>query len=192
MNLIRTLATFATAGLLVACGGETETPADAGQVTPDAGQVTPDAGEPANDAGNATPDAGEPANDAGSATPDAGPGPVDAGSAMDAGASAATFTQVFAVVTRSCSCHIGGSSGGLAMPDRGTALANLVGQAARGRACQGEGDLVVPGDAEASVFYRKVANIDLCGSAMPIGGRMLSAQDLETIRSWIDGGALDD
>ena len=53
--------------------------------------------------------------------------------------------------------------------------------------------LVVPGDADASLLYRKVSS-----DTPPVGGRMplfrapLSDADIEVIRNWIDQGAVRD
>jgi hypothetical protein len=48
---------------------------------------------------------------------------------------------------------------------------------------------VVPGDANASVLYKKIDGSGAYGSNMPLGGSLSPAQ-IEIIRRWIDEGAL--
>ena len=49
--------------------------------------------------------------------------------------------------------------------------------------------LVVPGDRDASLLYRKIDGTDF-GSQMPLIGGPLSPEQIETIGIWIDEGAL--
>lgn len=49
---------------------------------------------------------------------------------------------------------------------------------------------VVPGDPEASVLWNKVTFSEVYGLGMPPSGAALTMQDLETIRIWIEQGAL--
>jgi len=51
-----------------------------------------------------------------------------------------------------------------------------------------DGVLVVPGNAEASVLYKKVDGSGAYGANMPLGGS-LSAGQIATIREWINQGA---
>ena len=49
---------------------------------------------------------------------------------------------------------------------------------------------VTSGDAENSVLWKKINNSLTYGSNMPLGGT-LTSQEIETIKVWIDEGALD-
>ncbi|MBK6342292.1 MAG: hypothetical protein IPF41_06810 [Flavobacteriales bacterium] len=49
---------------------------------------------------------------------------------------------------------------------------------------------VVPGDPEASVLWNKVSFTEVYGLGMPPDGNVLSADELATIRDWIEQGAL--
>ena len=55
-------------------------------------------------------------------------------------------------------------------------------------------DQVEPGSSDMSYLYHKLAGTQLSvggsGTQMPPGG-MLSADDLATVKAWIDGGALE-
>ncbi len=118
-------------------------------------------------------------------------------------ASAAKFSDVyvalFPVATKAkCDfCHSQPASeisnGNLhlgAVGDREAVYAALVGKAAVSKACSGA--LVVPGDAEGSLFYSKITASPTCGERMPLGGGALPAEQIEMIRSWIAAGAKDD
>ena len=50
------------------------------------------------------------------------------------------------------------------------------------------GILVVPGDPEASVLYKKIDGSGAYGSNMPVGGS-LSQTQINTIKQWIEEGA---
>lgn len=105
------------------------------------------------------------------------------------------------VVQTSCAgaaCHVGGSAGGLSMPSIGEAHAALVNMgpstAAMGGACEGQEPYVVPGDADNSLLVHKIEGMDetgamVCGNRMPIGPA-LSTEQIDTIRMWIDMGAM--
>jgi hypothetical protein len=67
----------------------------------------------------------------------------------------------------------------------------LLGTTSTSNACAGR-SVVVPGDPEQSLFYLKVAGQPPCGNRMPLGGRALSAAQVEMVRSWIAAGANDD
>jgi len=104
-----------------------------------------------------------------------------------------TFATVFdQVIAPGCSCHLGATgAGGLAMPDVVTAYSALVDQpATAGGPCEG-GTRVQTGQPTSSVLYRKVAGVDLCGAPMPMGGAALSQDQLDLIRDWIAGGAVE-
>ncbi len=85
------------------------------------------------------------------------------------------------------SCH--GAAANAGMDLRSTAgTAMLVGVAS---ATYG-GSRVVPGDPAASVLYLKLQGDVSTGDRMPLGGAALSAGELEKVRLWIAGGALND
>jgi hypothetical protein len=171
---------------LGACGGDPVGPLDAA-VLADAGSGAADA-DAASGASDAQPvDAG--VEDTGIEDT----GIEDAGAEADAGVRA-TFGAVHAVLLARCGpCHVTQSSGRLSLAARDAAHRALVGVAAMARSCQGRGDRVVPGDAEASVLFRKVSGQDLCGAVMPPPPRArLSAEDQALIRDWIVEGAADD
>jgi hypothetical protein len=113
--------------------------------------------------------------------------PADTGE-VDAGVRLPTFTNVYSVISNSCSCH---TTGGTAprLPNRATAYTALVDQPARG-VCGGT-DYVIPGDAMRSVIYRKLTGT-VCGPREPRDAVPLSTADLEMFAAWINGGALDD
>ena len=79
------------------------------------------------------------------------------------------------------SCHP--SSGNLDLRD-GYSYNNLVNKPASGY----NGILVVPGDAESSILYKKIDGSGAYGSNMPLGGSLSSTQ-IAIIRNWIDEGA---
>ncbi|MFP6626421.1 MAG: hypothetical protein VCA74_05095 [Deltaproteobacteria bacterium] len=49
----------------------------------------------------------------------------------------------------------------------------------------------MPGDADSSYLMEKLLSSPTCGDPMPIGAA-LSDTDIDTVRSWINGGALSD
>lgn len=56
--------------------------------------------------------------------------------------------------------------------------------------------IIEPGDAEASYLYRKISAThaelpcpETCGNPMPPAGPLLAAEDVETIRAWIQANA---
>ncbi len=107
---------------------------------------------------------------------------------------AATWTEVLAVFSsNNCNvCHGSGASGGLTgLNDSSAGYAALVGAAASG--CSGK-TLVVASDPDSSYLIEKVEqSAPTCGDQMPTSPfTALSAADIETIRSWISGGAVKD
>lgn len=50
---------------------------------------------------------------------------------------------------------------------------------------------VVPSDPEASVLWHKISQSPTYGLTMPPNGTFLSIEELQTIRDWIEQGALD-
>lgn len=129
------------------------------------------------------------------------PAASDAGS--DTAAPAATFTEIHvalfpqATAAKCDFCHgqpASPISNGLlntGSDDRDTAYAALVDQTSTSRDCAGR-PYVVPGDPEGSLLYAKLQNDPGCGERMPLGGGALPAAQIELVRSWIAGGALDD
>ena len=75
--------------------------------------------------------------------------------------------------------------------DRDAAYAALLDTSSTSRDCEGR-TYVVPGDSASSLLYLKLLANPVCGERMPLGGGALPAAQIEMVRSWIDGGALDD
>jgi glucose/arabinose dehydrogenase len=125
--------------------------------------------------------------------PCGGGGAPDAGPAAepDGGVSGGdlTFRTLYdsVLAPRCAPCHTQRAFGGLGMPSAAAAFEALVGVGAATSACAGS-DRVAPGDAAASVLYRKVSGEALCGSPMPPGAP-LSAAQIDAVRAWIDAGA---
>lgn len=104
---------------------------------------------------------------------------------------APTFTEVYAFLSRDCvgSCHDAGADGGLDLSSPAVAHAALVGVTA---ACGGGANTrVIPYDAAASLLWRKLARVDLCGSRMPPVGPPSSDSDVRRVERWIAAGAPD-
>lgn len=106
---------------------------------------------------------------------------------------APTFTNVQAIFTARCSCHLapaGAGNGNLNLAD-GMAYANLVNVKSPTVAI----DLVEPSDPTKSYLYLKLdGTFDTipgsAGTVMPQGG-MLNTDELALIEEWITAGALD-
>jgi len=124
-------------------------------------------------------------------------------SAADAARStgpAATFSDIYLLLTcNGCVlCH--GGAGGLSLGGGKSELYETLvaadGQgkatsaAADGGMCEGQ-RRIVPGNPEQSVLYAKVTGKQRCGSAMPpsAAGQMWTPAQLEQLRSWIAAGA---
>ena len=74
-------------------------------------------------------------------------------------------------------------------------LGEIVGRDAEGTSCLADGGaLLVPGDAEASLLWRKVSrpSAEVCGLAMPLGGTPLTEQQRCALEAWIECGACAD
>jgi hypothetical protein len=56
----------------------------------------------------------------------------------------------------------------------------------QGKTCAGQ-QLLVPGDADNSVIYKKLLPDPGCGAQMPYGGSALSETEISCIREWIVG-----
>jgi hypothetical protein len=109
---------------------------------------------------------------------------------MDA---AATFTDVYAIIEMRCGggdfgCHVEGDPGGLNMNSKMEAFDNLVGEASE--ECDGE-TRVVAGDADASLIIKALQGT-ACIDRMPDGRDPLPADEIATIREWIEAGAMND
>ncbi len=100
------------------------------------------------------------------------------------------FDEVYkATMKNQCDpCHTAIDSGGLDLQSADVAFGELVGQKSQTEDCEGR-DLVVPGNPEESLLYQKVAEVNLCGPAMPMT-EPLTAEEIALIRDWIAGGAL--
>ncbi len=110
-----------------------------------------------------------------------------------------TFTTVYTTIiaNRCAPCHttssgIGITQGTLDMTSKATAYASLVNVAAAGSACAGQGTRVVPGNPGTSILYLKVNLTDPapCGAKMPFGLAALPQSEVNSIRDWIQQGAL--
>ncbi|MCZ7684346.1 MAG: hypothetical protein M5U28_38455 [Sandaracinaceae bacterium] len=104
---------------------------------------------------------------------------------------APTFTEVYAFLSRDCVgwCHDAGADGGLDLSSPALAYASLVGVTA---ACGGGANTrVIPYEAAASLLWRKLARVDLCGSRMPPAGIPSSDSDVRRVERWIAAGAPD-
>jgi len=110
---------------------------------------------------------------------------------------AASWTEVFEILDYyNCStsgCHGGSSEAGdLGKLDKYDKGYNQLVNAAVD--CEGSayGLRVIPGNPDASFLVKKLEGTYDCGVSMPIVGEPLLQSDLDTIRSWIAGGALKD
>lgn len=119
----------------------------------------------------------------------------DSVSAGDPNAFSAIYEQLIAPRCAGMVCHTGSSGGGLSVPAGTTASkvrASIVDGAATGSECAGSGMmLLVPGDPDMSLLYRKLADDPPCGSRMP-PATPFTASELARVREWIVNGAHDD
>ncbi len=101
------------------------------------------------------------------------------------------FAMAYAVIRMHClPCHTTGGGATMGMLNMSTepmAYTNLVGVAAMSMQCMGKGTRVVAGDSATSILYTKITT-PTCGLKMPRTG-MLTAAQIATIKTWIDGGA---
>jgi hypothetical protein len=97
------------------------------------------------------------------------------------------------IFTRECAtsgCHDAARARAGLDLSAGAAYGALVGVTAT--QCSGTKKLVVAGDLAASYLMSKLTGVGMCsGSQMPKAGTSLPAPDLDSITSWICGGALD-
>lgn len=124
------------------------------------------------------------------------------GTAGMGGAEAASFTEVYgALFPRSSSgqcdmCHAlpahdvvnGMLETGMTKESAYEALVDKTSQSSRCMSLP----MVMPGKPETSLFYLKLLPDPPCGVRMPNGGRPLSDDQLEMVRSWIAAGAPND
>lgn len=125
-------------------------------------------------------------------------GTAAAGSGAPAGDSNAFSSIYTQILTQRCAgpvCHSGSSTGGSFSLQAGSASAvrsSLLNKPASGSECASSGlSLVVPGNADMSLLYKKLLDMPACGSRMPPTGA-LSMQEIERVRTWIANGARDD
>jgi hypothetical protein len=120
------------------------------------------------------------------------------GSSSDSGSSGGTptFTEVYTqVIQPNCAfCHTSGQPGGtqgmLDMSTQALAFTNLVGKAAAGQLCSGQGTRVVAGNPDSSLLFEKVSQTTPpCGSRMPLNLSPLSQSAINEIHDWIAGNA---
>lgn len=111
------------------------------------------------------------------------PGPGDPNEPLD---TAYFTTEVLPIFTAHCwVCHP--PTAGLDLGET-EAYANLVNVTSTAYA---PAVRVAPGDLAGSVLWQKVTGSSDYGLTMPPTGTMLPAEDLETIRDWIEQGALE-
>src|SRR5262249_30040700 len=108
-----------------------------------------------------------------------------------------TFCHVYnRVIKQRClPCHATGEGytvGLLDLSTRREAIASLYGALwLTGDACQDQAPMIAPGDAVASLLFRKVdpGHPSPCESKMPKGGPPLTRAEANLIREWINEGA---
>jgi outer membrane protein assembly factor BamB len=106
------------------------------------------------------------------------------------------YSQILAQKCAGSVCHSSMATGGsFHIPAGATATtvrSSLLNKPASGSECASSGlSLVVPGNPDTSLLYRKLADMPPCGSRMPPTGP-LSMDELGRIRTWIMNGAADD
>jgi hypothetical protein len=135
----------------------------------------------------------------GGEAPGGSPGAMDEGSGGSGGGTSVaqpaspTFAEVYekALAPHGCTdgyCHHW-EEGPADVSAAKRAYASLVGVAAPGDDCGGA-ERVVPGDPEHSLVFLKVSMAKPpCGARMPFHGDPLTAEQVDLIRAWIEGGA---
>ena len=97
-------------------------------------------------------------------------------------------------------CHVQGEAGGLRLDDVSSAYEALVGVPGGGPdnpSCMDpQPEYVIAGDADGSFLIHKLEGVTadgtpVCGSRMPVGP-LLTTEQVDIIRMWIDAGAMDD
>jgi outer membrane protein assembly factor BamB len=117
------------------------------------------------------------------------------GGPVDPNAFSTIYKQLIAPRCAGMVCHSASLGGRLSIPASATAStvrASIVDHAATGSECStSDMSLVVPGEPDMSLLYRKLTNEPPCGSRMPPASA-LTASELDRVRQWIANGALDD
>lgn len=101
--------------------------------------------------------------------------------------------DVYPLLNPACTsigCH-GGASGGLTLNPIGTAYAELVSVTSSLDGGCSPLLRVDPGASAQSHMFKKLEGTQGCGFQMPLGAPAFSAADLDTVRDWIDEGAID-
>jgi len=97
--------------------------------------------------------------------------------------------EIYPIIEANCSCHVGGNSGMLPMPDAPTAYGNLVGVAS----AQSPLDRIAPGSTADSYVWAKLNGehrmVGGSGQPMPLMADPLMAEPLGVIEQWILDGA---
>jgi hypothetical protein len=106
------------------------------------------------------------------------------------------YSQILAQKCAGSVCHSGTATGGsLSIPagaSASTVRSWLLNKPASGSECSSSGmSLVVPGNPDMSLLYRKLVDMPPCGSRMPPTGP-LTMDEIGRIRTWITNGAADD
>lgn len=130
--------------------------------------------------------------------------PAGGGGTVDCEVPESTWSWVYTCLFSGTTCTNAGChgstapAGGLALPDVASAHAALVDQAPgdMSPSCMGAGAYVIPGDADGSLLIHKLEGVDasgtaVCGSRMPVGP-LLSQEEIDIVREWIDAGAMND
>jgi hypothetical protein len=115
---------------------------------------------------------------------------------------AGTFTQIYQTVlstdteSRCNFCHsmpASQVSNGMFHTgmDQAETYAALIDKTSLSTACSGR-SVIVPFEPDQSLLFLKVAGQPPCGNRMPLGGKALSAAQIQMIQSWIAAGANND
>lgn len=92
------------------------------------------------------------------------------------------------VFSKSCTfstCHNATDRGGSLDLESMGWEARLIEQPAAGEECAGMGTLVVPGDADMSLLWQKLAPNPPCGITMPFAQQPLTTAAKQCVRDWI-------
>lgn len=192
MRMVARVGLGAALAAAVACGDDEAT--DEGAETGE-----PTSTGPSTDGTSTGPDPGTSDSSTGSGS--TGPGTTSAVDDTSTGDGATTsseetaipavaFDQVLAIIAAECFCHRSPMFPGQLDLRDDAAYASLVSVPS---AQVPRVDRVVPGDPDGSYLYLKLlgdqASVGGGGTRMPQGAPMLPAEDLDTVRYWILGGA---
>jgi hypothetical protein len=116
----------------------------------------------------------------------------DAVAALDPPVPVSFATDVQPIFSGRCAtsgCHMGGSPAGSLSLEAGVAYGNIVNVASSEVPAVSR---VLPGDASNSYIYQKITDAPgILFSPMPFGSYPMPSDDIDTIESWINQGALD-